>query len=112
MSLTLLLRCNDLHATRHFYRSVLGFEVRDTVEGTLTVEKFGATMVFTSQDLWHGAPGCTGTIYFETPDIDAYYASVRDQVAVSWPLQVMSYGSREFGVVECNGYMLAFKQRQ
>ncbi len=112
MSLTLLLRCNDLPATRAFYQTVLGFDVRDSAEGTVTVEKFGGTVVFTGQDLWNGACGCAGTVYFSVHDVAAYYAGVRDHVTVAWPLQDMAYGSREFGVIDCNGYVLAFRQQR
>jgi len=45
------------------------------------------------------------------PDVDAYYATVKDAASVAWPLQDMPYGSREFGVVDCNGYHLAFQQQ-
>lgn len=112
MSMTLLLRCNDLESTREFYRSVLGFDVRDTADGTVTVEKFGGAIVFTCQDLWNGAARCTGTVYFAIPAIEAYYASVQSRANVAWPLQDMPYGSREFGVTDCNGYMLAFTQQR
>jgi uncharacterized glyoxalase superfamily protein PhnB len=111
MTFTLLLRCNDLNETREFYRSVLGFDVADTAEDTVTVEMAGGKLIFTSQDLWQSAPTCSGTIYFVVPDVDSFYVSVKDEATVSWPLQDMSYGSREFGVIDCNGYSLAFMQK-
>ena len=109
--LTVLLRCRDLDETREFYKSVLGFNVRDTAENTLTVEQHGGALIFTSGDLWEGPLGFSGTIYFTVPDADGYYATVKDNAAVAWPLQDMSHGSREFGITDCNGYHLAF-QRQ
>jgi predicted enzyme related to lactoylglutathione lyase len=111
MPLTILLRCRDLEETRRFYESVLGFKVRNTDAGTLTVERYGGTLVFTSGDLWNRPPGFSGTIYFTVPDADAYFASIRDRVTVAWPIEDMSYGSREFGVEDCNGYHLAFQQQ-
>ena len=110
MSLTLLLRCNSIDETRAFYRSMLGFGVADTAEGTLTVEKAGARLIFTAQDLWNSPPTCSGTIYFTVPDADSYFASLQDRVSVAWPIQDMAYGSREFGIKDCNGYTLAFQQ--
>jgi predicted enzyme related to lactoylglutathione lyase len=109
--MTLLLRCRDFEETRRFYRAVLGFEVRDSAEGTLTVARQGSRLIFTAADLWGGEPRLTGTIYFTLPDVDAYFASIRDKVTVLWPVQDMPYGSREFGIRDCNGYHLAF-QRQ
>ncbi|MCW4455644.1 hypothetical protein OK348_12700 [Flavobacterium sp. MXW15] len=111
MPLTLLLRCRDLEQTRRFYRAVLGFNVRDTAEATLTVELHGGVLVFTPSDLWQRPPGVSGTLYFTVPDVDGYFASLKDRVAVVWPVRDMPYGSREFGIEDCNGYCLAFQQQ-
>ena len=111
MSLTLLLRCNNIDETREFYSSVLGFSHADTAGGTLTVERAGAKLIFTGQDLWKSPPTCSGTVYFSIPDADSYFASIRDRVSVAWPIQDMPYGSREFGIHDCNGYTLAFQQK-
>lgn len=109
MSLTLLLRTGDLTETRKFYESVLGFNAFDTAEGTLTVEKQGGKLIFT--DTWGAPDGFSGTIYFTVPDADRYFSSIQDKVDVAWPIQDMSYGSREFGIKDCNGYHLAFQQQ-
>lgn len=108
-ALTLLLRCESIQKTRDFYRSALGFSVTDSAEGTLTAERFKATLIFTSADLWGYAPQCSGTFYFTVPDLDRYYAEVIETLKPSWPLQIMPYGSREFGISDCNGYTLAFR---
>jgi uncharacterized glyoxalase superfamily protein PhnB len=99
-----------LEETRQFYQSTLGFNVRDTREGTLTVERYGGALIFTSGDLWKTPLGFSGTIYFTVRDADGYFASIKDKVAVAWPIQDMSYGSREFGVRDCNDYHFAFRQ--
>ena len=111
MPLTILLRCRDVEETREFYRSALGFNVRDTAEGTLTAEYHGGVLIFTSGDLWKSPPCFSGTIYFTVPDADGYFAAVKNKAAIAWPIQQMSYGSREFGVQDCNGYHLAFQQQ-
>src|SRR5262249_17955443 len=46
---------------------------------------------------------------FAASDADSYHAVVKEKGAVSWPLQEMSYGTRELGIRECNGYSLAFQ---
>jgi predicted enzyme related to lactoylglutathione lyase len=111
MPLTILLRCRDVEETREFYQSALGFNVRDTAEGTFTAEYCGGVLIFTSGDLWKSQPGFSGTIYFTVPDADGYFAAVKDKVAIAWPIQNMPHGSREFGVKDCNGYHLAFQQQ-
>lgn len=110
--MVILLYCRDLEETRKFYQSALGFNTRDTAEGTLTVEQHGEALIFTSGNLWEDPPGFSGTIYLTVPDVDSYYIDVKDKVPVAWPLQDMAYGSREFGITDCNGYHLAFQQQQ
>jgi len=111
MGLTVLLHCSDLEATRDFYTATLGFTCKDTAGGTITVEKEGARLLFTEQDLWRSAPSCTGTLYIAAQDVDTFYDSVRHAVPVAWELQDMPYGSREFGIRDCNGYLIAFQQQ-
>jgi uncharacterized glyoxalase superfamily protein PhnB len=110
MTLALLLHCKNIEETQHFYRSVLGFSA-NICEGILTAEHFDQKLLFTSQDLWDMEPACSGTIYLTTPDVERYFNSLNGKVALAWPLQDMSYGSREFGVIDCNGYHLAFQQQ-
>ncbi len=112
MSLTLLLHCNDISATCSFYRDVLGFRVADTVEDTLTADCFGARLIFTASDLWQSTPFFSGTLYIEVEDLETLYASVEGNPNISWTLQDMPYGSREFGIKDCNGYLLAFRQKK
>lgn len=111
MALTPLLRCIDLAQTRTFYASVLGFAVADTSQGTLTVEHHGSRIVFTADDLWESGPTLSGTLYITVPDVDGCHAAIGAKVPLAWPLQDMPYGSREFGVADCNGYLLAFQQQ-
>lgn len=110
MSLTLLLRCADINQTRDFYESVLGFNVLATADTTITTVKYGGKLIFTGQDLWNVPSNFSGTIYFNAPDVESYYSVVKDKVSIAWPLQKMSYGTHEFAIKDCNGYLLAFQQ--
>jgi len=101
----------DIETTRRFYRDSLGFEVTDTAEDTLSARLADSTLIFTVADLWKAPVGATATFYFTVSDVDSYFESVKDKVTVSWPLQDMPYGSREFGLCDCNGYTLAFQAR-
>lgn len=112
MTLSLLLRCHRLEETRRFYASTLGFRVTESAEDTLSVEFEGATLLFTAADLWHEPVGLSGTIYLATEDVDACFARIASAVSVEWTVQDMPYGSREFGIRDCNGYLLAFQQRR
>lgn len=110
MSLSILLRCLDLEQTRTFYESVLGFTVAATAENTMTVTKAGANLVFTQQDLWNLKPSFSGTIYITVADVDDYFSRIVGNAPIAWPLQSMPYGSREFAITDCNGYLIAFQQ--
>jgi catechol 2,3-dioxygenase-like lactoylglutathione lyase family enzyme len=110
MPVSILLRCKDIEATRRFYRDTLGFAVRDTAEDTLTASGLEGTLVFTESDLWNCVPSFSGTIYFTVPDLDGLYSQVAARVKIAWGPEVMSYGSREFAVRDCDGYYLAFRE--
>lgn len=110
MSLSILLQCFDTQQTRDFYQSVLGFDAFSSADGTITVFKDGARLVFTNRDLWQRAPGFSGTIYLAIEDVDRYFSAIEGKAPIAWPLQDMPYGSREFAVTDCNGYLIAFQQ--
>ena len=110
--INLLLKCHDVNTTKSFYEEILEFNVFDSENGTCTVEKEGGAIIFTSEDLWAGYPNCTGTIYFFIEDVDSYYESIKDKAIVKWPLQDMSYGTREFGIKDYDEYTLAFAKRR
>jgi len=40
-AMNLLLKCGRVEETKAFYSKILGFEVRDSAEGTCTVQKEG-----------------------------------------------------------------------
>ncbi|MFB4392075.1 MULTISPECIES: bleomycin resistance family protein [unclassified Pseudomonas] len=110
MPLSALLRCRDLQETRDWYEAI-GFNVSDSAQGTLTVTLQGCRLVFTEGDLWNSEPGCSGTFYLSITDLEHYHEQVKERVILAWPLQDMPYGSREFGVRDCNGYYLAFSRQ-
>jgi len=111
MTIQLLLKCHDVETTKSFYDEILGFNVRDSANNTCTVEKEGGRIVFTSEELWAGHPKCTGTIYFFIEDVDEYYEEIKGKAIIKWPLEDMSYGTREFGVKDYDEYILAFAKR-
>lgn len=112
MTMNLLMKCKNLEETRSFYSKVLGFEVSDTAVDTCSAQKAGGTIIFSTGDNLGGTPNMTGTIYFFLQGVDEYYNSIRNNVEILWPLQDMMYGTREFGIKDCNGYHLAFAQNQ
>ena len=108
MPLNTLLRCHDLVATADYYRDILGFRVTESAQSTLTVHLEDCCLIFTAENIWNRPVAFSGTLYCAITDVEAYYRSVSDKATIAWPLQDMPYGSKEFGVQDCNGYYLAF----
>ncbi len=111
MPINMLLKCHNIEATKSFYKEVLGFAVRETAEGTCSVQKQDCNIIFTSEELWAGHPNCTGTLYLFIDDVDSYYGSIKHKAIILWPLQDMPNGTREFGVKDNDEYHLAFAQK-
>jgi len=112
MTMNLLMKCKDVEETKAFYSNVLGFEVADTAGDTCSVQKAGGTIIFSTGNNLGDSPAMSGTIYFFIPNVEEYFEAVKDNVDVKWPLQDMSYGTREFGIADCNGYHVAFAQSE
>ena len=108
--MNLLLKCNDLQETKNFYSSILGFTVSNSSNDACTVTNEDGTIIFTEMNALGKIPQCSGTIYFFLKDVDSYYKSTKGKVSEQWPLQIMTYGTKEFGIKDCNGYNLAFAQ--
>jgi hypothetical protein len=108
VSLSLLLRCIDKPKTRDYYRNILHFDVVESSELSLRVSKFNTLIIFTELDLWEQGLQMSGTIYISVPDVEQYFAQIKNTAELAWPLQDMPYGTREFAVRDCNGYYLAF----
>ena len=79
-------------------------------EGTVSAQLSDGTLIFSPANNLGKKSNMSGTVYFFIDDVESYYEMVRDRTDVQWPLQDMSYGTREFGIRDCNGYYLAFAQ--
>ena len=108
--MNLLLKCNDVSETRRFYADIMKFTTWDSAEGTVSAQLSDGTLIFSPADNLGKKPNMSGTVYFFIDDVESYFEMVRDRADVQWPLQDMSYGTREFGIRDCNGYYLAFAQ--
>jgi len=109
MPINVSLLCENLSQTKAFYTGI-GFDVYDTKMQTCTAQMEDCHLIFRQQDANAAPLGLSGTLYLFVQDVDVYYAKIKDQVDLEWPLQDMSYGTREFAIKDCNGYRLAFAQ--
>ena len=50
----------------------------------------------------------TGSLYFNTDDVDALWDRLKDRCEVVYPIDDFEYGMREFAVRDNSGYLLQF----
>jgi uncharacterized glyoxalase superfamily protein PhnB len=56
--------------------------------------------------------GASATFYFEVKGIDELYSALSNKVEVVKEIVTTWYGTREFYVRDCNGYILGFAENQ
>lgn len=108
--LTPILRTPDMKRSVAFYSDVLAF--RCTQRGDLhsTVQRGVAQIMLAvpnDHEPWAG-PKFTGSIYLSVDDVDAEWGRLKDRVRILYPIENFDYGMREFGILDDNGYHLAF----
>ncbi|MBY0527479.1 MAG: VOC family protein [Gemmataceae bacterium] len=112
-----VVRVTDLQRAVDFYTGVLGFRVcwqaANDGGGENCMLQAGATDVLLSTGSHLGdKPQLTGTLYSQMEGVQAFYDRIKEQVEVVWPLEVMHYGQKEFGIRDEDGCTLAFAEEQ
>lgn len=127
----------DVNQTIDFYSKTLGFQLVMAVMGNThevlseipkdqtaiyALMKAGdVEMMFqTRKSLEEDVPalkdirgiGGSLTFYFETEDLEGLHFKVKDHAKVVKDLFTTWYGMKEFYIQDCNGYILAFAERQ
>jgi uncharacterized glyoxalase superfamily protein PhnB len=110
-----VLKVADLQRAVGFYTGVLGFTVRwreaDDGGGENCMLAAGTTSLLLSTGAHLGdKPQFTGTLYFDMSGVREFFEQVKHKAEVVWPLEAMDYGQIEFGIKDCDGYILAFSQ--
>ena len=112
------LRYDDAKAAIDFLERAFGFNrkaVMETDDGSIGHAELtsgrGMVMLGTSGVGDKQFETAHSSIYVIVADPDALYERAKAAGAeISRELQDMDYGSREFAVVDCNGYHVAFQQ--
>lgn len=120
------LMVKDVRKAIDFYTSILGFNLLATVpengEGELEfaiVQSDGLMFMFQEEkNLKQELPQLSGfdkggalTFYIHVLDIQALYDKVKDKVTIIKDMHDTFYGSRDFALEDCNGFILVFSQQ-
>jgi uncharacterized glyoxalase superfamily protein PhnB len=105
-----ILYVSDMEGSVHFYCDVLGFAVKNRVDGWASLN-CGAAEVMLSLPNDHipfEKPKFTGSFYFHTQEVDALWERLREKAKIVYPIENFEYGMREFAIEDVNGYILQF----
>jgi uncharacterized glyoxalase superfamily protein PhnB len=110
-----VLKVADMHRAMDFYTGVLGFTVcwqaANDGGGENCMLAAGATNVLLSTGSHLGEkPQFTGTLYFNMVGVREFFEQIKNKVEIVWPLETMDYGQIEFGIRDCDDYVIAFAE--
>jgi uncharacterized glyoxalase superfamily protein PhnB len=107
-----MLAVTSIDETIRFYRDVLGFECVNQMDGWAALSRDNVEVMISLPNAHEPfeKPTLTGSIYFNTSDVDALWEQIKDKVSVVYPIENFFYGMREFAIRDNNGYILQFGQ--
>lgn len=112
--ITPLMYTEQLKETVDWYVNVLGFRCTDFVNdyGFARVQLHGVDIMLAipNAHIPFKQPHFTGSFYINTDNADAWWEKLKDKCKVCYEIETFDYGMREFGVYDCNGYLLQFGQ--
>lgn len=122
-NLTPNLMVRDVAATINYYRSLPGFEVITTVPDNAhpvfgIVRAGGVMLMFQEEEslkaeypqLAESSPIAGLTFYIHVDDILSLYEQLKGKAHIAKELHTTFYGSQDFAIEDCNGYILTFSQ--
>lgn len=112
-----MLETNDLRETINFYTNTLGFSCNSFYPSKenpcwAMLNKDSVEIMFSLRNC-HSAiekPIMTGSLYLYPDDIDEIWETLKDKIAIDYPIENFEYGMREFAIRDCNGYLIQFGQ--
>lgn len=114
LSVTPMLTVLSIKDAVDFYCSTLGFRRVASAEGWACVSLDSVEVMFAlpNQHLPFSQPQMTGSLYFRSNDVAAWWEQLKDCCRVEYPLEDFEYGMREFAIRDNSGYLLQFGQER
>jgi len=107
-----MLATENIGKTIEFYTELLDFEVGGKYPETdpcwVSLCNGSAEIAFNllNEHSKSAKPVLTGSIYLHVENIDELWENLKDKAEIVYPIENFEYGMREFGVRDCNGYVL------
>ena len=107
-----MLAVTNIDDTIGFYRDLLGFACVNQMDGWAALSRDNVELMVSLPNAHEPfeKPTLTGSIYFNTSDVDALWEQIKEKVSVVYPIENFFYGMREFAIRDNNGYILQFGQ--
>jgi predicted enzyme related to lactoylglutathione lyase len=122
LSLEPELLVEDMGRTLKFYKEILGFDVElafpEDNPSFTRIKKDGIRIMLNDRKSFEkDVPkfkemkmGGTEQIFIKAVGIEDFYKSIENKVSVIQPLHRTDYGSLEFIIEDCNGYLICFSE--
>lgn len=114
----------NIQKSLKFYQEVLGFKSeiifpeKNPIFVQVSKDNFHI-MLYNRSDFQKEIPklkkikmGGSTLLYFKVKQIKDFYEQVKDKVKIIQSIHETDYGSTEFTIEDCNGYLLTFSQRE
>lgn len=107
-----MLATENIQKTLEFYTQNLGFECRvkypENDPCWISLWNNGVEIAFNlpNEHYEFEKSVLTGSIYLNVENIDEIWEKIKDKVEIVYEIENFDYGMREFGIKDCNGYIL------
>ena len=110
LGVTPMLAVTAMQPAVAFYRDILGFECVAPMDGWVCMGRDGTEVMLAlpNAHLPFERPLMTGSLYFNTNDVDAWWDRLKEKAEVRYPIEDFEYGMREFAVRDNSDYLLKF----
>ena len=118
------LMVKDVNRTIDFYKNVLEFNLLTTVPESgnyvFAIVNSGTVLISFQEEksikeeysqLNKFAEGGGLTLYIHVTDVNTLYEKVKSKATIAKEMHKTFYGSMEFAIEDCNGYILTFSQQ-